>query len=199
MNAITFSPEVIVRAQRFADSALAEIRDRLTALFPVGVDRSHGVSARIKTRESLIRKQSRPRTDDSRDALNDVIGMRLIVTHQGLLKEVARLLPGWAADWELSQVKWDDRVEHPDKSGYRALHVDYRPRLDNTWQLPNGMGVELQVTTWLMHLHANVSRELAYPTAQADAVTLKTLRAMAARLHVLDEEIERTFTVITAS
>jgi ppGpp synthetase/RelA/SpoT-type nucleotidyltranferase len=199
MNAIAFSPEQIARAQRFADGALAELRDRLTALFPAAVDRSHGISARIKTEESLVRKLSIPRTDDSGDALNDVIGMRLIVAHQGLLKEVTQLLPGWAADWQLAQVKWDDRCQQPDESGYRALHVDYRPLTDNTWQLPTSMGVELQITTWLMHLHANVSRELAYPTPQADAVTLKTLRAMAARLHVLDEEIERTFTVITAS
>jgi ppGpp synthetase/RelA/SpoT-type nucleotidyltranferase len=199
MNAITFSPEVIAHAQRFADDAVAEMRDRLTALFPVAVDRGHGISTRIKTRESLVRKQSRPRTGKSQDTLNDVIGMRLIITHQGLLKEVNRLLPGWAADWELTQVKYDNQFEQPDESGYRALHFDYRLLAQNAWQLPTGMGVELQVTTWLMHLHANVSRELAYPTGQADTRTLKTLRAMAARLNQLDEEIERGFTMMTAN
>ncbi|SPM26740.1 RelA/SpoT domain-containing protein [Mycobacterium terramassiliense] len=199
MNAITFSPEVIAQAQRFADNAVAEMRDRLTALFPVAVDHSHGVSTRIKTRESLVRKQSNTRPDRSQDALNDVIGMRLIVTHQGLLKEVSCLLPGWAADWELVQVKRDDRFEQPDESGYRALHFDYRPLPDNAWKLPTEMGVELQITTWLMRLHANASRELAYPTYQANTRTLKTLREMAARLHQLDEEIERDFTMITAN
>lgn len=199
MNPITFSPEVIAQAQRFADSAVVEMRDRLTALFPVAVDHRHAVSTRIKSRESLIRKQSNPHTGRSQDALNDVIGMRLIVTHQGLLKEVNLLLPGWAADWELTQVKCDNRFEQPDESGYRALHFDYQPLPDNAWQLPTWMGVEVQITTWLMRLHANVSRELAYPTDQADPRTLKTLRDMAARLHQLDEEIERDFTMITSN
>lgn len=153
-----------------------------------------GTSCRIKAPESIVRKRVLQRAAGAESrVLNDVIGLRLIVAHKGLLKNVVNILPGWAAEWDLTQAKWDDRTTQPDPSGYRALHVNFRLLPNNEWELPTNMGVEVQVSSWLMHLHATLAREMAYPVQHADAANLETLRSVAARLNLLDEELKNIF------
>lgn len=168
-----------------------DIVQKLHARFGVNrspmVDPHHGIAWRIKS-ESAV--QAKLRRRGGMGAINDFIGIRILATHIGLLEKVEQKLSQWESDVGLQRLMRKSLFETPDESGYRAIHLDYRLVAPSTFGLPPTATVEVQLTTWLQHLHGSQSHSLFYKTTGSDRLmAAAALRAMSDQLHEVDKEI----------
>lgn len=174
-----------------AESYTVDVVQKLHACFggnrsPM-VDSNHGIAWRIKS-EYAVRAKLRRRGDMGR--INDFIGIRILAAHIDLLEKVEQKLSQWESDVGLQRVMRRSLFETPDESGYRAIHLDYRFVAPSTFGLPPTATVEVQLTTWIQHLHGNLSHSLFYKTMGNERLMAAApLRAMSDRLHEVDKEI----------
>lgn len=175
--------------QRSAIEALAsrlacELRG---ALADVPVDTQHGVSYRVKLDSAIERKAERKRLSSWRE-LNDLIGLRVVVLRLDAIPRARDAVLRWAHASHLTVAAEDDRFTHPGLGGYRALHIDLLgcgPGLHDG----QAVGIEVQITTWLQHLHAMISHAAYYVEGHSRASS--RLARLSHLLHRLDKAFVR--------
>lgn len=149
-------------ATTFAATAVHRLTEQLLVDDGLGICGHLPVTWRIKSVESIKRKTARGR------AINDLVGIRVLALHQGYLPQVLGRLAAWADEFDLQEGCLEDGLSERDPSGYRAVHVDYSFRHAADWQIPAGAGIEIQVSTWLLHYHGSLAHRL-YHKADPDA------------------------------
>ena len=154
----------------------------------------HYVSSRVKSRDSLRYKLSRP--DKTYDALwnvTDLLGLRITTYFEDNTEDVARLIEKYfRVDFSNSHSN-DDKLRFNDhhRFGYRSLHYvcSFSATDATAPQLPTEFHFEIQIRTILQHAWAEVEHGLAYKAngLVPDAIRRRFSR-IASLLEIADEE-----------
>jgi len=174
-------------AESFAVDAVRELYRTLLADLAFGVSRDHGISSRIKTSSAI---KAKLHSSDLDHSINDFIGIRVLAGHSRCIGEIENKVSEWAINLGMVKVRREDYFMHPDISGYKAIHLDYRFRNPEQQQLPPEAGVEVQITTWLQHLHSMLSHRLFYKAIEPpDKSTVSFLQSFSQDLSKLDAKL----------
>ncbi len=181
----------IPEAKRFAHHAAVEIRRivRSEHAEEAIVDNdTGGITFRIKTREAMQAKLSRRASGYPRGLpINDFIGIRILCLHIGCIPLLERVIYAWAAQSSLVLARREDTTRAPREAGYRAVHLDYilEPNIQD--KLPRESTIQVQLESWLQHLHNVLNRHLVYARdPEKVASTIARLVDMSAELHRVD-------------
>jgi ppGpp synthetase/RelA/SpoT-type nucleotidyltranferase len=178
-----FSAAARQTAADFARRAATALdRDLQSAAGAIIVE-GHGVAWRVKSETAIRAKLARSQ------AINDFIGIRLLATHAGMIDPILGNLSAWEAALGLKRLRIADGFARLDESGFRSTHIDYEPADNRISGLVAGMTLELQLTTWLQHLHGFLSHQLYYKAPERDAAVSARLRTLSDRLIALDSEV----------
>ncbi|MBI3558371.1 MAG: GTP pyrophosphokinase family protein [Deltaproteobacteria bacterium] len=151
----------------------------------------HAVSSRVKSRESLRYKLSRPdKTYRAVWDVTDLLGLRVTTYFEDQIEDVARLIEKhFRVDFNHSADKLGGKA--PDSFGYRSLHYvcSFGATDSAAPQLPPEFHFEIQIRTILQHAWAEVEHDLAY---KANGLTPLAIRRrfsrIASLLEIADEE-----------
>lgn len=164
--------------ERFLGECLEQLKE---ALARQGLEEAR-LEARVKTRAAADAKRLRRPSE----RINDLVGIRIVVDHVGLLDDVTEVIKGWEGPAGLRLVKTDDYFVHPGAGGYRARHFDFEIIDPLKVGLTPEAGVEVQVTTAILAAISCVSHRLLYgpgtPAGFAISGELAKLEAEALRL-----------------
>ena len=143
-----------------AEAGVAQWRHSLTKALTLAGVYVVSVEGRVKTEEAIAAKRARRPSG----RINDLLGMRVIVAHRGLVRDAAEKVQQWADQSGLRLAQIDDHFERPGVGGYRALHLDYEIPDPRALGLPEDGGLEIQITTALLAAVARISHDLVYRT-----------------------------------
>jgi ppGpp synthetase/RelA/SpoT-type nucleotidyltranferase len=176
-------------AESFAHSTTSTLRAVLQAEFKLIESNECTISWRVKNDAAIIRKlsDSRRSAAQGRGTVNDLIGIRVLCPHLGLLGRIITAIDRWSVDTSLRQVRGQNTIEDPSAGGYRAIHLDFIFTDDNCWGFPSFITVELQLTTWLQLLHTEISHRYFYKALDPPDPALQTLlENFSVAIHQLD-------------
>lgn len=179
------------QAEIFAGAASASLIRQLSEKMCVDqLDLKHKVIWRVKTEDAILAKFRSPRLSNSRvPIINDLVGIRVLGETLEQIDGLKREISSWASQFNLTGLDVEDRFNLPDPSGYRAIHFNY---ISETAEhnIPPEAGIELQLTTWLQHLHSILAHRLYYKTQiPPSPSTVKLLNDLSTKLHSFDSEI----------
>ena len=162
-----FTPDFFVPYEAAAQGALrliARARSELTALEGGGV---YAVTYRLKTPQSirgkLMKKGLPPSAEAAGTALQDIAGLRVVLTSVGAVYRFAGLL---TAAPPAQTIGIDDYIASPKKSGYRSLHLIVRIPVyigSQSYMVPT----EIQLRTASMDAWASIEHALIYKPVNA--------------------------------
>jgi ppGpp synthetase/RelA/SpoT-type nucleotidyltranferase len=157
----------------------------------------HSVTCRVKTRESLLKKLSRP--DGSYNALSDVTdvsGIRITTFFSDDVDRVAEILEQ-EFDIDLPNSIDKRAALDPDRFGYLSLHhvVSVSPERCNLLEYRRfaGLKCEIQTRSILQHAWAEIEHDLGYKAASSIP---NQIRRRFSRLAGLLELADQEFTAI---
>ena len=131
---------------------------------------------RIKSEASILRKiEHRKALGQSDDFINDLIGLRVIVSHSGLIKNAMECVRKWLlTETRYRLIGASDYFAHPRSPYYRSVHFDLLLALPDR-EHPGKIGVEIQVTTYMQNYLAAISHDLLYNAPRAKHEALQVL------------------------
>ena len=155
---------------------------RLHALLTLNQLKIHSISARVKKKESLKYKISRPeKTYRTLSDVTDLIGLRIITYFEETIEAVARLIE---TEFQVDFINSVDRLKASDetKFGYRSFHSichmegsQYR--------------FEIQIRTVLQHAWAEIEHDLGYKGSDLVPTQIRRrFSRVASLLEIADEE-----------
>jgi ppGpp synthetase/RelA/SpoT-type nucleotidyltranferase len=179
-------------ALQLASLALRFAESLRTYLPPEATDPDHGLAWRVKDADAILRKLQRRHTnrESCAIAVNDLLGIRVLTTERASLPSVQDAILRWATTIGLQLQKVQDASQTPDGSGYSAIHLDFQ-YCDLQLREGSKIGLEVQLTSWLQHLHGMLSHRLFY---RADN---KTRLRSSGFLNGLSQEFARLDLAIT--
>lgn len=120
------------------------------------------IKTRLKSPESIIGKLTRkglPLSVESIEAnLNDVAGVRIIVTHPS---EIYKLADSFLSQDDITLIECKDYIENPKPNGYRSLHLIVETPIYLKEQ-KKMMRVEVQMRTISMDFWASLEHKIYY-------------------------------------
>ncbi len=143
-------------AERFVREARVEIARRLE--FELSVECI--VSGRVKSEAAITEKALRRRQEDSnaKQRINDYIGIRVVTATLPALAIALAVVDRWAEETGLCEEVRRSSLFSPPPGGYRVINIDYSLENPGLWNLPPSATVEIQLTSYLFHLHAVLTR-----------------------------------------
>ncbi len=151
----------------------------------------HSVTARIKDRDSLVRKLARPdrRYHDLWD-VTDLLGLRVITYFEDAVDQVGRVLES-RLPVDLARSTDKRRRDETAPFGYRSLHYVFGLGDDGADDaaLPARARCEIQIRTLLEHTWAEIEHDLGYKAPGAvPGPVRRRLSRLAGLLEVADLE-----------
>lgn len=141
-----------------------QMSERLRALVAGQGIKVHAIGCRIKDRESLRHKLSRPdKTYQSLWEVTDLVGLRVTTYFEDEVAAVAQLIERHLpVDWDHSTDKRHALGEH--SFGYRSVHYvcAFEPALCERHGAPSMLRCEIQLRTVLQHAWAEIEHDLGY-------------------------------------
>jgi ppGpp synthetase/RelA/SpoT-type nucleotidyltranferase len=164
----------------------ADQTERLRAALQEAGIKTHSLSSRLKTAESLGRKLARPdKTYASLWEVTDLVGLRVTTYFEDIIPDVAHAIENrFNIDFHHTQ----DRMGYQDyrSFGYRSLHyvcAVQEPELPQTFRF------EVQVRTILQHAWAEIEHDLGYKASDSTPDTIRRrFTRIAGLLELADEE-----------
>jgi ppGpp synthetase/RelA/SpoT-type nucleotidyltranferase len=156
----------------------------------------HSISARVKTRDSCIKKiQKKDATYRSIEDITDVAGVRVITYFSDQVDKVASIVENeFKVDIKNSIDK--RKVLDPDRFGYLSLH--YVISLSEARcvfpenQALSGLRAEIQIRSILQHTWAEIEHDLGYKTSSEVPESIRRQFArLAGLLELADDEFVR--------
>lgn len=145
------------------------------------------VRSRIKSRKSIERKFSDHRTS----IIHDLVGLRIVVAHSGLLETVGRIANDVVEENGFVLEERHNYSAAPRLGGYRAEHYRFSDPsaslLVDHWV----GGIEVQLLTAAWRMHSEVSYLLAYKSKAPATDDLQTLELLGSRLDGIDSILKR--------
>jgi putative GTP pyrophosphokinase len=184
------------RQKIFADLS-TRMLDLLRHLLSRSEIRVQSIEGRVKSRESLQKKLTRPGPGYSAlKEVTDICGLRIITFFAADVDKVAEIL---RQEFEIDSTHSTDRrvFTDPDRFGYQSLHyvIALKPaRTDLAeYQAFRGYQAEVQVRTVIQHAWAEIEHDLGY---KSDVAVPKTIRRRLFRLAAMLEIADDQFTII---
>ena len=196
MHKAAIIDEYLARRDSFRDLAkhvVAELEEHLQE----PDIKIHSVAGRVKSKESLAGKLSRPdRVYKSLDDVTDVVGIRIITYFEDSIERVAGLLEKlYRVDLTHSTDKRKNLAS--DRFGYQSLHYICRlpPGREITGLDPSlgDVRFEIQLCTVLQHAWAEIEHDLGY---KSSALVPERIRRRFSRLAGLLEIADDEFVEI---
>ncbi|MBB6098868.1 ppGpp synthetase/RelA/SpoT-type nucleotidyltransferase [Deinobacterium chartae] len=153
----------------------------------------HQIEIRIKNRESLALKLSRPdKVYTSLRDVHDIVGIRIITYFEQDVAAIARLIEReFEVDWAHSSNKGESL--DPNVFGYRSVHyiVSFsgeRTRL-REYERYRGERFEIQIRSILQHAWAEIEHDLGYKSEEeVPREIVRRFSRLAGLLELADEE-----------
>ncbi len=158
-----------------------------------------GISYRIKSFDSLLKKMDRRHLDDPFNQIRDICGVRVICYYRSDIEIISEVI-----NKEFNVIETEDKEEllEDDQFGYRSVH--YMVSIKNEWlAVPNykglgGLCAEVQVRTNLMHTWAEIEHKLEYKNDDDIPVRFKRkFSRISAQLEMADEQFDELRQEIT--
>lgn len=164
---------------------LAQTDRMRSALRQSGI-KTHFLSSRLKTPESLAHKLARPdKTYPTLWEVTDLVGLRVTTYFEDTIPEVAHVIEN---SFNIDFHHTHDRMGYHDfrSFGYRSLH--YVCAVQDP-QLPQTFRFEIQVRTILQHAWAEIEHDLGYKASDSTPETIRRrFTRIAGLLELADEE-----------
>lgn len=193
-------PDTILRsAESFAANTASELTAKLRAELDDGPLQAVWLTWRVKSKESIdakLRRRISQLMPDSPPMVNDFIGVRAVVLHGGLVNRAVTLIRKCSSSVGLDLIDEHDFFVNPARGQYRSIHLDFKLLSSVGIEFDREYGVEIQVTTYLQHLHGLLSHRILYKgTANQIELDrrLHILERMSARLRDIDLELAELF------
>ncbi|WP_449394732.1 hypothetical protein [Devosia riboflavina] len=195
---------ISLRCRHEAEQRISEWASSLEKMSREGLSNEEGpipsVSWRVKSDYSIWRKIEKARLlDPSIDQnINDFFGIRLITSHEGMLFSALQIIERWSTKLGLMKVNMEDNFSSGGEAGYRAIHLDFALPSNFLQFSEMGLGLEVQVTTYLQQFHSAVSHQLFYNAEKSNLTddVADKLSLLSNSLHSIDLDISRIFSKI---
>lgn len=129
----------------------------------------HHIESRVKSTQSIIEKLQRKGCEISMEAakkyVNDMVGIRIVCNY---IDDVYRVEQMLMHQTDMTLIKRQDYIAHPNFNGYRSLHLDMQVPIflsDHTEYVM----AEIQIRSVAMDFWASLEHDLRY---KADKETL---------------------------
>jgi len=159
----------------------------------------HDVESRVKTYESLRKKQVERIGDSSSDIISDIVGARIICLFRSDLDELRKIV-----EQEFIVISSDDKTQGGDDTfGYMSVHYICKMRDEfqgRRYDAIKNIEFEIQIRTLCMHAWSAISHYLDYK-AEWDIPShlRKDLNALSALFYLADSQYEQLFKARQAS
>ncbi|MGJ1325129.1 GTP pyrophosphokinase [Sphingobacterium faecium] len=147
---------------------------------------------RVKSLNSFIDKIERKSYEKPLDEIEDICGVRVICYYQSDIPKIADII---TSEFQIHTSEDKEDKLNADQFGYRSLH--FIASIKKSWtNVPNyreldGLKVEIQVRTILMHAWAEIEHNLAYKSEHHTPEQFKRkLYRISAKLEEADEQFE---------
>lgn len=174
------SDDAYSRAVRLAKILQSDLEERLKkALADLGdpyLVRAHVAAARIKAEASLTRKgRAKGWTlEEALDKVGDFLGVRVVCNNLQDVERAAELIQA-ALEKDGSKVRRRDYIQSPLSSGYRAVHLLFRPEV-KIGSESIILGCEVQLRTLLQDSWAHLAHDDIYKGSVSGPLAHKTRR-----------------------
>ena len=186
--------KIIKRYETHLDD-LKGLKHELAFKFAMLIDEQaikiHRLSSRLKSKESLKAKLSRPdKIYHSIDDITDILGFRIITYFEDSIDEIARVVE---ENFEVDFANSIDKRKFLDSSkfGYRSLHyICYLPNDLGGFEFEeNRFKFEVQIRTILQHAWAEIEHDLGYKAQESIPRHIRRkFTRIASLLEIADEE-----------
>lgn len=158
-----------------------------------------GISYRIKTFDSFLKKMDRKHLDDPFKQIADICGIRVICYYRSDIEIISDVIN---KNFKVIETEDKEELLDDDQFGYRSVH--YMVSIKDEWLVvPNykglaGLKAEVQVRTNLMHTWAEIEHKLEYKND--DDIPTKFKRKfsrISAQLEMADEQFDELRQEIT--
>lgn len=153
--------------------------------------KTHSVSSRVKTVESLTHKARQKEIDDPLNEIDDIVGIRVVVLFLSDLPDLDLLI---RENFDVHE--YDDKVTSGDPASFGYMSVHYVATLSTNHSGPRydaikGVRFEIQTRTVVMDAWANVSHYLDYKGESSVPEELKKdFFALSGLFYVADQHFE---------
>ncbi len=152
----------------------------------------HNVNHRVKDFESFLEKIERKEYKDPQNQIEDFLGIRIICYYASDLELIENLIK---EEFDVKEALDKVGSLESDRFGYRSYH--YIVAIKENWcSAPNyrnlnGLKVEVQVRTILMHAWADIEHKLAYKSQdQVPHQFRRKLSQLSALLEIADQQFQ---------
>ncbi|MDR1493468.1 MAG: RelA/SpoT domain-containing protein [Planctomycetaceae bacterium] len=122
---------ILVNTWRASHLLPLSVFERELQQFVREIDPGFGmVAQRLKRTPTIIHKIKERKTIDKLSVLQDVAGLRGIVSDVGLVREIVEKYQAKSQKW----VRIKDYIANPRSSGYRGVHLVYRTPKNLFWK-----------------------------------------------------------------
>lgn len=163
----------------------------LKAAMSEGAVKTHSVTNRVKSLESIRRKAKEKELDDPLAELGDVVGARVVVLFRSDLPRVDELI---RRSFEVHSA--DDKITSGDPASFGYMSIHYQVSFGDQYQGPRynqlkDQSFEIQTRTIGMDAWANVSHHLDYKGASSVPEDLRRdFYALSGLFYVADQHFE---------
>ncbi len=178
------------------ERCLEKLRDEVGFLLKREGIAIHLLSGRVKSRESLRYKLSRPdKTYKTLWNVSDLIGLRITVYFEDTIERIAQVIEGsLPVDFSKSTDKF--RIKDHGTFGYRSLHYVSALPANREFEtpLPPEFRFEIQIRTVLQDAWAEVEHDLGYKSLRYKSESFvpsgirRRFSRIASLLEIVDEE-----------
>ena len=176
----------------FADTAASELNAEIAKMGANICDPQHGIAYRIKSEDSIRRKlQGRKSTVSAPMELCDIVGIRVLCTCRNQVGAALEAVKSWEVRMELGRKSQKEYLQSAGEAGYSATHIHFLLQNERRLSLPKPVTVEVQVTTWLQHLHGMITHEMWYKRGDSEKTRpIKSkLERFAEQIMELEDEV----------
>lgn len=177
------------------DSAFNALRSEIRERLPhQGIENQ--VACRIKSEASIQSKiQRRKELGRPDDFINDLLGIRVIVSHSGLIEDAVDCVKSWLTnDPRYHLIGMHNFFKFPRSPYYRAIHFDALIALTSFGE-SHKIGMEIQVTTYMHNYLAAISHDMDYKGLKSNPQNDKIfLSEILRNIENIDTYVSKVFT-----
>ncbi len=188
-----------IELEHLYESAIREVRTKLEILdseFKTKYDYNpiHHIEERLKSPQSMLEKLRRKgktfNSNNARETLHDIAGVRVICNYIEDIYAVAEFL---TKQDDVTLVKIKDYIKNPKPNGYRSLHlvIETPVYLSDRKELVH---VEVQIRTIAMDFWASLEHQLKYKTdSEVSAELAQQLKDCAETIAATDLKMQSIY------
>lgn len=160
--------EILEKEYSYYECALMNVETKFNILnrqFPDYYSRNpiESISARLKSKDSLIRKINRYNLglnlDAIKEGINDIAGIRIVCS---FIDDIYRLERDFLSQDDVVLLTRKDYIENPKASGYRSLHLIVEVPIYLIKEGKKMVRVEVQMRTKAMDFWASLEHKIRY-------------------------------------